>query len=146
MNDDSVLATLARTWREEIPLAAAMRIEVDGFAGGELVVRAPLAPNRNLHHTAFAGALFSLCVLTAWGRVWLGLQERGATGLIVAADSRIEYRKAVTSDWVVCRCSGEPALDTYPTTGRASFTLEATVDGAGKPAVSFSSRFVVLAR
>mgnify|MGYP003508731317 CR=1 FL=1 len=78
--------------------AAAMAIAVETYDGTTLTVRAPLAPNRNLHGTAFAGALFSVCVLTGWGATWLRFREQGLTGLIVVADSRIEYHKAVTGD------------------------------------------------
>jgi thioesterase domain-containing protein len=137
-------AELQATWRAEIPLAAAMAIEVASFANGELIVRAPHAPNRNVHGTAFAGSLFSVCVLTGWGRTWLALRERGLDGLIVVADSRIVYRKAVKGD-LVCRCAHVPQLDDFLMTGRAELTLTCTVDGPGAPAVRFEGRYVVLA-
>jgi thioesterase domain-containing protein len=86
MTDRSTLCReLQSTWHRDIPLAAAMAIEVASYDGRSLTVRAPLAPNRNLHGTAFAGGLFSVCVLTGWGAVWLGLKERDAGGLIVVA-------------------------------------------------------------
>ncbi|HLF12915.1 MAG TPA: YiiD C-terminal domain-containing protein, partial [Gammaproteobacteria bacterium] len=98
MSPDTLCAELHSTWHEEIPLAAAMGIEVVSFARDELVVRAPLAPNTNVHGTAFAGSLFSICVLTCWGRVWLALRQQGLAARIVVADSQIKYRKAVTGE------------------------------------------------
>ena len=100
---DALGRELQSTWQREIPLAASLAIEVAVCARDELALRAPLAPNRNLHGTAFAGSLFSVCVLTGWGAAWLALEQRGIEGVIVVSDSRIQYRKAVTGD-LVCRC------------------------------------------
>jgi thioesterase domain-containing protein len=105
---DALGRELQSTWQREIPLAASLAIEVAVCARDELAVRAPLAPNRNLHGTAFAGSLFSVCVLTGWGAAWLALEQRGIEGVIVVSDSRIQYRKAATGD-LVCRC--RPDLD-----------------------------------
>lgn len=144
MNDtDGLLAELQATWHDEIPLAKSIGIEVVSFAGGELVTRAPLAPNINVHRTAFAGSLFAVCVLTGWGRVWLALRALGADGLIVVADSRIEYRRAVSGD-LVCRCSSTPDMSSFDSARRAESTLTCTVDGPGAAAVRFEGRYVVL--
>jgi thioesterase domain-containing protein len=138
-------AELQATWRDEIPLAAAIQLEVVEFAGGQLTVRAPLAPNRNVHGTAFAGSLYSVCVLTAWGRLWMALRERGLQGRVVVADSRIAYRKAVTGE-LVCRCTADPSLDDLAATGRAQLTVTSTIDGATAPAVEFEGTYVIVAK
>jgi len=144
---DSLGRELQSTWRQEIPLAAAMAIEVASCSRDELVVRVPLAPNRNLHGTAFAGSLFSLCVLTGWGVTWLALKQRGDGGAIVVSDSRIRYRKAVSGD-ILCRCrpdlaSIERSLVGLATTGRARLELTCTIDQDGKRAVTFDAKYVV---
>ena len=97
---------LELTWHRDIPLAAAMSIGVADYDGRTLTVRAPLPPNRNLHGSAFAGSLFSTCVLTGWGATWLALREQDLAGVIVIADSDIHYRKPVEGD-LVCRCTPE---------------------------------------
>ncbi len=151
MIDRNALCTeLTATWHREIPLAAAMSIGVDSYDGRTLTVRAPLAANRNLHGTAFAGSLFSTCVLTGWGAVWLALREQNLAGLIVVADSRIQYRKAVTGD-LVCRCAPDTAaavaaLEQFKAGGRAAFDLACEIDNAGKRAVSFTGQYVVQAQ
>lgn len=141
---------LQDTWHRDIPLAAAMAIGVTSYDGQTLTVRAPLAPNRNLHGTAFAGSLFSVCVLTGWGAMWLGLKERGASGLIVVADSRIRYRKAVSGD-LVCSCSTEPAalaasVEQLVASGRTRLPLVCRIDTEDKPAVIFEGTYVVHAK
>ena len=120
-----------------------MQIQAASFADGELVVRAPFAPNRNVHGTAFAGSLFTVCVLTAWGRIWLALRARGLDGRIVVADSRIDYRKAVTGD-LICRCTNVPNIDAFAADGRIELPMTCTIDGPRGPAVQFDGRYVVL--
>jgi thioesterase domain-containing protein len=142
---------LQTTWFAEIPLVAALELQVDDYTSdGELRVRAPLAPNRNVHGTAFAGSLFSVCVLTGWGSTWLALELAGLGGSIVVAESRIQYRKAVTGE-IVCACRPEPGLlaaglDELRSRGRASLPLVCTIDAGGKRAVTFEGTYVVHTR
>jgi thioesterase domain-containing protein len=150
MTPSELIAELQTTWHRDIPPAAAMAIEVAAYDGRTLTVRAPLAANRNVHGTAFAGSLFSVCVLTGWGATWLALRERGLTGSIVVADSQIRYRKAVSGD-LVCRCTTEPqsldaALAGFTASGRASLPLECTIDAGSKLAVAFEGTYVVHAK
>jgi thioesterase domain-containing protein len=141
---------LELTWHRDIPLAAAMSIRVAGYDGRTLILRAPLPPNRNLHGTAFAGSLFSTCVLTGWGATWLALRERDLAGVIVVAESNIQYRKAVAGE-IVCRCTPDAdalraGREQFATTGRASFELVCTIDNADKRAVTFTGKYVVHAQ
>ena len=99
---------------------------------------------------AFAGSLFSAWVLTGWGAVWLVLRERGHDGVIYAAESAVQYRKAVAGDFV-CRCAFDPEalgaeLERFKASGRASFDLACTIDHDGKRAVAFTGKYVVRAR
>jgi thioesterase domain-containing protein len=140
---------LRTTWHRDIPLAAAMAIDVDDYDGRTLTVRAPLTPNRNVHGTAFAGSLFSVCVLTGWGATWLKLREAGLMGMIVVAKSTIDYHKAVTGD-LVCRTTPAEdavaaAISRLRSKGRARLPLECTVESAGERAVSFLGHYAVLA-
>ena len=146
----ALLNELAATWHRDIPLTAAMGIGVESYDGRTLTVRAPLAPNRNLHGTVFAGSLFSACALTGWGAIWLALRERGLDGVIFAADSRIQFRKGVTED-LVCRCTpdGEAlraGVESFLAAGRASIDVVCTIDQGEKRAVTFTGRYVVRAK
>jgi thioesterase domain-containing protein len=140
---------LLAAWHRDIPLAAAMAIDVDGYDGETLTVRAPLSPNRNVHGTAFAGSLFSLCVLTGWGATWLKLREAGLLGTIVVAKSTIDYHRAVTGD-LVCRTTPRSddvttAIERFRSKGRARLPLECTIEFGGERAVSFLGQYAVLA-
>jgi thioesterase domain-containing protein len=138
---------LTATWRRDIPLAAAMGIEAQGYDGGTLTVTAPLELNRNLHGTGFAGSLFSVCVLTGWGATWLALREHELIGVIVVADSQISYRRAVT-EALVCRCTPDrtalgEALEHYRAKQRMKLPLTCTIENAGRAAVVFTGTYVV---
>lgn len=151
MTDRTALCDeLTATWHREIPIVAAMGAAVERYDGRSLTVRAPLQPNRNVHGTTFAGSLYSACVLTGWGAVWLALRERGLTGVIYAAESTVQYRKAVAGDFV-CRCSPDAdALDAglklFEKSGRATFELVCTIDNDDKRAVTFEGKYVVHAK
>ena len=138
---------LLSKWLLEIPLVSAMGIQIAGYDDDGLRVRAPLEENRNLHGTAFAGSLFSVCVLTGWGATWLPLRLAGLTGQIVASESRIRYRKAVAGE-IVCLCRPDPAvlaqsLSELRATGRMSLALTCTIDANDKRAVTFEGTYVV---
>jgi len=151
MTDRAALCEeLTATWHREIPIVGAMGAAVESYDGRSLTVRTPMQPNRNVHGTTFAGSLYSVCVLTGWGAVWLALRERGLDGTIYAAESAVQYRKAVAGDFI-CRCVTEvDALDAgvelLKESGRASFDLACTIDHDGKRAVAFTGRYVVHAK
>ena len=151
MTDRTALCDeLTATWHREIPIVAAMGMTVERYDGRSLTVRAPLQPNRNVHGTTFAGSLYSACVLTAWGAVWLALRERGLMGVIYATEGTVQYRKAVAGDFV-CRCTQDSdalhaGLEKFKASGRASFYLACTIDHDGKRAVAFTGKYVVHAK
>jgi thioesterase domain-containing protein len=141
---------LTATWHREIPIVAAMEMAVERYDGESLTIRAPLQPNRNVHGTTFAGSLYTACVLTGWGAIWLALRERGLLGTIYAAESTIQYRKGVYGDFL-CRCAFDvvavrSALDKLEAAGRASLELTCTIESGAKLAVNFTGRYVVHAK
>jgi thioesterase domain-containing protein len=141
---------LQSTWHKGIPITAAMGAEIESFADGELVVRAALAPNINVHGTAFAGSLYAISALTCWSMVWLQLEMRGLSGEILLAEGHISYRQPV-AETIVCRCrldaqSARPAVDRFEETGKAVFKLRCVIGARGADAAAFDGRYVVLPR
>jgi thioesterase domain-containing protein len=82
---------LTTTWQQTIPLSEFMQLAVESFDGQRLRCSAPLTPNKNLHHTMFAGSIYSMATLTGWGMVYLQLKSLGLEGDIVLADAKIRY-------------------------------------------------------
>ena len=144
------LAELESAWRRGIPLAAAMGIEIASYADDELVLRAALAPNINVHGTAFAGSLYAVCALAGWGSIWLPLRARGRDPHIVLSEAQIDYARAV-EEAIVCRCrfnrdAQAPNLAQLETTGSGLFPLTATIESGGRRAVRFEGDYAVKVR
>lgn len=103
-----LIERLQRTWHDEIPISEAMGIRIESFTNGTLVVRAALAPNINVHGTAFAGSLYAIAALTGWGMTWLQLEQRALSASIVIASGTIDYAKPIAED-IVARCRFDTA-------------------------------------
>lgn len=140
-------AELQRTWHREIPISAAMKIEVVEFANDRLVVRAPLAPNINVHGTAFAGSLYAVAALCGWGMTWLQLKSRHIDGNIVIADGHIHYAAPVQQEIVAtCQFGGvdlETAMARLTSTGKTRFKLDCVIDAHDTAAARFTGDYAV---
>lgn len=144
------LPELESAWRQGIPLVAAMGVEIVSYADDELVLRAALAPNINVHGTAFAGSLYSICTLAGWGSIWLQLRARGTDAHIVLSEAQIDYRRAV-DEAIVCRCRFDsdtqaPDLAQLDKTGSGLFPLTVTIESGGRRAVRFEGEYAVKLR
>lgn len=138
---------LQQVWRTGIPLAAAMAIEVLDFTDDRLRIQAPLAPNINVHGSAFAGSLYGVCALAGWGLLWLKLRQHSLAGHIVLAEAHINYASPVL-ETICCECAFDPAqhdrqLERFASAGRAVFELECCVPGPASPAVRFAGRYAI---
>ena len=139
---------LTSVWYEQIPLSAAMGVELISFDNNLLQVAAELAPNINLHGTGFAGSLYAINALCGWSMVHLQLQVRKLEASIVLADGRIKYARPVT-ERIVASCDfGEQvgALDRLTETGKARFTLTSVINSGGRAAATFEGDYAVLMR
>lgn len=117
-------ALLARV-RGEIPLTAAMDLQVAACDGDSLVLRVPLAPNVNDKGTAFAGSITALgcisgwCLLTLWGE-----REIGACQVAVY-DAHFAFRKPLLGDFTATVALPDAAA-------RAALRESVTRKGRGK--------------
>lgn len=126
-----------------------MQIEIAELSDAELVVRAGLEANRNLHGTAFAGSLFSISALAGWGMIWIALRSRQLDGHIVLGRASIRYSEAVTGE-IVCRCAFDwgaqnARLAKLAATGKAVFPLIAAISGRTGALVHFEGDYAVRA-
>lgn len=142
-----------------IPLTDAMGAELLHYDGRQLLVRAPLAPNRNHQGTGFGGAIYSVAVLAAWGLIELAVEDAGVDGTVVVQSGSMDYGQPVDGDFfAVCRLP-EPAdwerfLTTLTRRGRARVALTSGLYCGSTPelepeqpaAAFFEGRFVVVSR
>lgn len=91
---------LQAIWHKTIPLSKAMNLQISYYDATKLVTRCDADFNQNLHHTMFAGSIYTLATLTGWGWVYLALKEQQQTqanidGDIVLADANIRYHSPI---------------------------------------------------
>jgi thioesterase domain-containing protein len=133
----------------DIPLARAMELTLEQWNGRELVLTAPLSPNRNDKGCAFGGSLASLMTLAGWGATVLRMGELAEGAEVYVQDSQIQYLAPV---WQTIRIHAW-SLDeddnafnaAYRSRGRARARLQAECRlDDGVVAASLSARFVAL--
>jgi len=146
---DGRLHALETRWHTEIPISATMGVRVHRFDGTTLETTAALAPNLNIHGTAFAGSQFSLASLCGWGQVWLQLDAAGLDGSIVFVEGSIRCVTPVR-DAMLARCvwnqSAAEALDALRGSGRARCHLDVRIECADAVAAEFSGVYGIRAR
>ena len=137
---------LQAIWYQQIPRSKAMDMRIVDFADNTLTCCASLAPNVNVHGTAFAGSLYAVQALTGWGMMHLQLRLHGLDASIVIANGQIDYAKPVAEEIVVsCSFAGqEAAMDTLQKSGKGRFQLTSEVQlNDGSRAGSFSGLYAV---
>lgn len=142
------LAALKAKLRTEIPATRRLKIEPARCDDDGVVLKAPLAANRNDKGTAFAGSLCALATLAGWSVIWLALRDAGLQGIIVIQDSTIRYLRPVTRNFEARCPMPTPAqlarlLTVLRKGGKARLTLPTAIREGGADAVTFTGRYVV---
>lgn len=124
-------AELQQRIHQAIPLSQAMGYRITALADTEITVEAPLGPNINIHGTGFAGSLYALGILTAWGLCAHLIARAGLEAELVVAEANIRYRTPIKSG-IVCRCgvtaqAVQSFVDGLAERGRSRMSLEVTV-------------------
>ena len=105
-----------------------------------------VAPNKNLHQSMFAGAIYSLLTLTGWGMVWLQLQANNLDGDIVLANANVRYLAPVRADAAarveLLNCRG--SLDALATGKRVRQQVLVQLWFEDQLLAEFDGRFAVL--
>jgi len=141
---------LRRYLREHIPIAAAMDIDVRAADAHSVTLGAPLAPNINVHETAFGGSVAALAMLAAWSLLHLRLQAAGIANRLVIQRSTIDYGKPIAGEFTARATLAEPGnWESFMTflqrRGKARIAVHATLEYEGHIAARFAGEFVALA-
>ena len=91
---------LQALWHKTIPLSKAMDLQISYYDSSQLVTHCDAVFNQNLHHTMFAGSIYTLATLTGWGWVYLAMKEKqqsqaSVDGDIVLAEANIRYHAPI---------------------------------------------------
>ncbi|MGO4998737.1 bifunctional GNAT family N-acetyltransferase/hotdog fold thioesterase [Oceanisphaera sp. W20_SRM_FM3] len=136
---------LQREWHKRIPITEKMGIKIIQYTGSRFKTKANLTANLNLHDSMFAGSIYSQCVLTGWGLIWLQMQEFGLTGDIVQGSGDIKYHKPVWNE-PTAEVRGRLREQLLPLQSgeRVSVALTVTLYSGEQAAATFHGRYVIL--
>ena len=135
-----------------MPPVAAMQVEIAGYDGHRLQLRAPLALHVNDKGCAFGGSLASMMTLASWGLVSLHVEAAGLQAEVFVADSQIRYLAPLFGDLEVqaelAPESNWPGfIATLRERGRARTGVVARAPlPDGGVATEFTARYVAIAK
>src|SRR4051812_16515156 len=82
-----------------IPLSAAMGVQVKIATPQRVLLFAPLGPNINHHRTVFGGSGVVLATLSAWTLLHIRLVQEGLDAQLVIQRSAMEYERPICGDF-----------------------------------------------
>ena len=131
---------LERKIRIGIPISAQMDFRILSLEECAIEVSGGAADNVNVHGTAFAGSLYAICTLAAWGLVRSRLPAKAA---LVLAEGKIKYRAPVHGA-IYAKCKVDTAvmadlLAKLADKGKSTIELQVTVPGSRGAAVVFEA-------
>lgn len=147
MTWEQSVARLQALFDEQIPLSRAMQVKVARWDGAELLLTAPLAPNRNHHATAFGGSLYTLGLLAGWGALNLRLWSAGVSAEVVVQRASADYFLPV-SQALQARCGPVPDNDWQRLVthlgrrGQGRLGLVSTIEAENHEAFKLHAQFV----
>jgi thioesterase domain-containing protein len=142
---------MERYLHSNIPLSAAMGVQVKVATPEHVLLFAPLGPNINHHQTVFGGSGAVLATLSAWTLLRLRLEQEHLDAGLVIQRSSMEYERPIPGDFdAVCKFTDDAGwkrfLTTFARRGRARMTLTAHLIHATHEMGSFVGDFVALAQ
>ena len=126
-----------------------MQVAVVERTDERVVLSAPLAPNVNLHDTAFGGSIATLATLAAWTLVGTFLEDRKIEASIVVRRNSVDFLAPVRSAFIA---QTEPVADEdwarfesiLTRRGLARVKVQATVQCEGELCARFKGEFVAI--
>lgn len=149
-NSNSACAHLSEVFAQDIPLTAALAVQVCAWDGQSLHLQLPLAQNLNHQSSMFGGSLYCAGVLACWGWLHLRLRDAGInTTHIVVQAGQIDYPLPVLADAeVICAAPDEAVWDRffkmYQRHGKARISLSSRIlTHDGQDGACFTGQFVL---
>ena len=146
----SACAHLSEVFAHDIPLTAALAVQVRAWDGLSLHLKLPLAQNLNHQSSMFGGSLYCAGVLACWGWLHLRLRDAGInTTHIVVQAGQIDYPLPVYGDApVICDAPDEATwmkfFKMYQRHGKARISLTSRILTAdGEDGAIFTGQFVL---
>ena len=143
-NSEALCSELQSLWHENFPLSKAMGLTVVSFTDHVLTTQAPLLGNTNIHNTAFAGSLYAIEAMTAWGLLYLEIVDAGLHASIIHAHGDIDFTKTVNEDIVAVADFSTLTyhIDELAERGKTRLTIAAKVQTKDGVASQFSGDYL----
>lgn len=143
--------SLQNIWHDTIPLSKAMDLQISYFDSSQLVTICDADFNQNLHHTMFAGSIYTLSTLTGWGWVYFALKEKqqehvSLNGDIVLAEANIRYHSPIKglAYGQVAQADVSGDFDNLILGNKAKFSLTVHVYCGENIAATFKGSYFIL--
>ena len=136
LNDASAFT---RFLHQHIVASDLLAMQVMDIGANAVIIKAPVAgPNLNIHQTAFAGSIYSVCALAGWSLGHHRLALEGIAADVVMGKAQITYLAPIVNE-IVAQISVEEAelqlwLSKLRSKGKGSIAacIEAVEDGQVK--------------
>ncbi len=140
---------LIQVLTRDIPLGAAMAIEISRLDERGIALRLPLQPNINDKGTAFGGAMASAMILAGWSLPRLLLKRADLKAELVIGRCELRFLLPVSTDFEVS-CDWPPAADcasfieAVQARGRARLRVTPRCEAGGELVASLDGRYAAL--
>ncbi|MCJ2180650.1 YiiD C-terminal domain-containing protein [Novosphingobium album (ex Hu et al. 2023)] len=143
--------TLREYLYRQIPLSAAMQVEVRSATAQSVVLSAPLEPNINHKSTVFGGSASALAILAAWSLVHLRLVKEGLPSEVVIQSNQMDYGHPMqgmftASSMLVDQTAWPMFVKTLARKKRARIEVRSVLTCGDDEAGSSTGRFVAFRR
>jgi len=147
-NFDSVKNTFEEIIHTQIPVVKDMGIELSGFNGTEIKLKAPLDKNINHRFSAFGGSIYSVAVLAGYGLIFLNLRKRNLNPHIVVHKSNVVYKAPILKDFeAICKIENNKEFNEfiqyYNENKKSRFELTSNVIIDNRIAFTMQAKFVI---
>ncbi|MEH6628407.1 MAG: YiiD C-terminal domain-containing protein [Motiliproteus sp.] len=103
-------ASLEAVLHQSIPASEILQLQVTELSDRFITIKAPVeGPNINIHGTGFAGSIYVVCALSAWGLTYNRLDLEDIDVDLVIAKAEISYMRPITGE-IEARCSVDDSL------------------------------------
>ena len=135
--------------RKQIPISAAMGVEVLGCSAERVRLQAPLSANLNHRSTVFGGSASAVAILAAWPWLHFALRSAGHPCRVVIQRNEMKYLTPIDDDFTAECDALSPAdfdklLRTLRRYGKARASLEVRLFLRGRVVARFSGDYVAM--
>jgi thioesterase domain-containing protein len=145
MTNESLEAYIHR----QIPITAAMGVQIIEATADRVELSAPLAPNINHRETVFGGSAAAVATLAAWTLVLVRMRNEDLTGKLVISRNSMQYQKPIIADFTAVAsadglCSWEKFVAGLTRKGRGRLQATSRLLLNGDRVAEFEGQFVAI--